>query len=107
MCLYPLASFSNFIDDTSSWNMLILGIVFLVVILYSFYSIIGSFKMKKKAGYGLIFVLLCAIAYYLFVAFYQKPVTDEQKAGAGWSLISVAFNLISLAVVAFSLKKMK
>lgn len=99
----------NFIVNLQerSWLQNLLAGVMAVVCLSSFYFIVISFMCKKAGMIGLLCILLLWSVMLLFTVVIPTPTSPESKAGAGWGLIFLILNVISIVIIALNLKRFR
>lgn len=100
---FLVVNFPKRLGEVEYWAFLI----FAIISIYGIYAICRTFKMKKKYGYRLLGVMGLTSVFLVVGAFCPMPVTEEQKAGAGWMLIFAMICAIFAIIVACYLKKMK
>ena len=85
---------------------LIGDILILAFCVYSLYTYIGTFKMKKKAAIGLLVTQVVFLFFLIYLSFSLKPETVEQKVGVGWCVLFILLYLVCIVFVGLNLKKM-
>lgn len=84
-----------------------------VVSVFAVFAIIGTFKMKKKAAISLLAVLAVSFVFCFWVAFlsgnspFSGNLTEQQKSGVGWCIITCAYDVLCCVAIGLGLKKMK
>ena len=99
----------NFIVNLQERTFLqnLLAGVMAIVCLSSFYFIIISFKRKKAGPIGLLSILLLWSVMLLITVVIPTPASPDAKAGAGWGLFFLIFNIISIVIIALNLKRFR